>query len=77
MDQEERQRKLDAGRVKLAHFRQRKAKGGGTSLQKKTAKRKNTAVHSNDLSTQERPLVAKACPVDRGPEQNNGASAEV
>ncbi|KAJ8352323.1 hypothetical protein SKAU_G00237990 [Synaphobranchus kaupii] len=67
MDQEERQKKLEAGRAKLAHFRQRKAKGDGANPQKKTPKRKSAAVHSNDLSTQEHPVVAKACPVDNVP----------
>ncbi|XP_064183587.1 pericentrin isoform X2 [Anguilla rostrata] len=75
MDQEERQKKLEAGRAKLAHFRQRKAKGDGANPQKKTPKRKS-AVHANDLPTQERPLAAKACPLDSAPKRSNGTLAE-
>ncbi|XP_061089610.1 pericentrin isoform X2 [Conger conger] len=76
MDQEERRKKLEAGRAKLAHFRQRKAKGDGTNPQKKTPKRKSPAVHSDDLSTQEHPLVAKACPADSVPIRSNGTLDE-
>ncbi|XP_035264581.1 pericentrin isoform X3 [Anguilla anguilla] len=76
MDQEERQKKLEAGRAKLAHFRQRKAKGDGANPQKKTPKRKSAAVHANDLPTQERPLAAKACPLDSAPKRSNGTLAE-
>ncbi|XP_054982112.1 pericentrin isoform X4 [Sorex araneus] len=43
-DQEQRRRKVEAGRAKLAQFRQRKAKGDGTHPKKTTAKRKSTAV---------------------------------
>ncbi|ROL41764.1 Pericentrin [Anabarilius grahami] len=56
MDQDERQRKLEAGRAKLAHFRQRRAKSDSSSAQKKTAKRKGPAGQTNDLSAQERHL---------------------
>ncbi|XP_066544674.1 pericentrin isoform X2 [Amia ocellicauda] len=64
MDPEERQKKLDAGRAKLAHFRQRKAKGDGTHPPKKTAKRKGVAVHSDDLPAQECPLVTEELSTD-------------
>ncbi|KAG1942369.1 pericentrin [Pimephales promelas] len=53
MDQDERQRKLEAGRAKLAHFRRRRAKSDSSSAQKKTPKRKGQA---NAVSTQERHL---------------------
>ncbi|XP_026069961.1 pericentrin isoform X2 [Carassius auratus] len=56
MDQDERQRKLEAGRAKLAHFRQRRAKSESSSTQKKTQKRKGQTVQTNDLSAQERHL---------------------
>ncbi|XP_073808702.1 pericentrin isoform X4 [Danio rerio] len=56
MDQDERQRKLEAGRAKLAHFRQRRAKSESSSTQKKTAKRKGQNVQTNDRSTEERHL---------------------
>ncbi|XP_060774688.1 pericentrin isoform X2 [Neoarius graeffei] len=46
MDQDERRRKLEAGRAKLAHFRQQQAKRNSTA----TAKRKNA---TNDRSAQE------------------------
>ncbi|XP_040842709.1 pericentrin isoform X2 [Ochotona curzoniae] len=42
--QEQRRRKLEAGRAKLAHFRQRKAEGDCANSKKKTAKRKGPAV---------------------------------
>ncbi|CAM4621314.1 unnamed protein product [Leuciscus chuanchicus] len=56
MDQDERQRKLEAGRAKLAHFRQRRAKSDSSSTQKKTAKRKGPTVQTNACSVQERHL---------------------
>ncbi|XP_042613812.1 A-kinase anchor protein 9-like isoform X2 [Cyprinus carpio] len=56
MDQDERQRKLEAGRAKLANFRQRRAKSESSSTQKKTQKRKGQTVQKNDLSAQERHL---------------------
>ncbi|XP_075836025.1 pericentrin isoform X8 [Microtus pennsylvanicus] len=45
-EQEERRRKVEAGRAKLASFRQRKAKGDGPNSKKKTAKRKGSAVNA-------------------------------
>ncbi|XP_058634114.1 pericentrin isoform X4 [Onychostoma macrolepis] len=56
MDQDERQRKLEAGRAKLAYFRQRRAKSESSSTQKKTPKRKGQTVQTNELSVQERHL---------------------
>ncbi|XP_023571653.1 pericentrin isoform X2 [Octodon degus] len=45
-EQEQRRRKVEAGRAKLAHFRQRKTKGDGAHSKKKTAKRKGPAVNA-------------------------------
>ncbi|XP_031703854.1 pericentrin [Anarrhichthys ocellatus] len=54
MDDDERQRKLEAGRAKLASFRQKRAKGDGAGAPKKTQKRKGKAVSQNDGATQGR-----------------------
>ncbi|XP_059099804.1 pericentrin isoform X4 [Peromyscus eremicus] len=43
-EQEQRRRKVEAGRAKLASFRQRKTKGDCPNSKKKTAKRKGSAV---------------------------------
>ncbi|KAJ3613831.1 hypothetical protein NHX12_020077, partial [Muraenolepis orangiensis] len=66
MDDDERQRKLEAGRAKkpstmprsqpLASFRQKRAKGDGAGAAKKTAKRKGQDVSKTDRPAQERPL---------------------
>ncbi|XP_052414451.1 pericentrin isoform X6 [Carassius gibelio] len=56
MDQDERQRKLEAGRAKLAHFRQQRAKSESSSTQKKTQKRKGQTVQTDEQSVQERHL---------------------
>ncbi|XP_042356085.1 pericentrin isoform X2 [Plectropomus leopardus] len=62
MDENERQRKLEAGRAKkssnmprgqsLASYRQKRAKGDGAGAPKKTQKRKGQAVSQNDGETQ-------------------------
>ncbi|XP_071603034.1 pericentrin isoform X3 [Heliangelus exortis] len=57
--EEERRRKLEAGRAKLAHFRQRKTKSDIAQSQKKTAKRKGTAVHTHDLPKEEHTPAAQ------------------
>ncbi|XP_019483573.1 PREDICTED: pericentrin [Hipposideros armiger] len=54
-EQEQRRRKVEAGRAKLAHFRQRKAKGDCAHSKKKTAKRTGPAV---DAPVQEESPVA-------------------
>ncbi|XP_055764487.1 A-kinase anchor protein 9-like isoform X2 [Salvelinus fontinalis] len=66
MDEDERQRKLEAGRAKkstnmqrsqlLASFRQKRAKGDGQVAQKKTQKRKGPSPTQNDGPAQGRPL---------------------
>ncbi|XP_055068411.2 pericentrin isoform X2 [Misgurnus anguillicaudatus] len=53
MDQDEKQRKIAAGRAKLADFRQRRAKSESSGTQKKTQKRKGQTVQTNDQSAQE------------------------
>ncbi|XP_063256253.1 pericentrin isoform X3 [Prinia subflava] len=57
--EEARRRKLEAGRAKLAHFRQRKAKGDVAQPQKKAAKRKGSAVHTHELPKEEHPVAAR------------------
>ncbi|XP_024418336.2 pericentrin isoform X3 [Desmodus rotundus] len=54
-EQEQRRRKVEAGRAKLAHFRQRKTKSDYTHSKKKTAKRKGPPV---DAPIQEESPVA-------------------
>uniref|UniRef100_A0A8C8S5U0 Pericentrin n=1 Tax=Pelusios castaneus TaxID=367368 RepID=A0A8C8S5U0_9SAUR len=59
MDEEERRRKLEAGRAKFAHFRQRKTKSDNTQSQKKAAKRKGSSDHTYDIPKEESMLVAQ------------------
>ncbi|XP_070233944.1 pericentrin isoform X8 [Bos mutus] len=61
-EQEQRRRKVEAGRAKLAHFRQRKTKGDCTNSKKTPAKRKGTTV--NAPVTEESPVAA---PGNAGP----------
>ncbi|XP_055271726.1 pericentrin isoform X5 [Moschus berezovskii] len=61
-EQEQRRRKVEAGRAKLAHFRQRKTKGDCTHSKKTPAKRKGTTVHAP--VAEESPVAA---PWDGGP----------
>ncbi|XP_075685669.1 pericentrin isoform X2 [Rhinoderma darwinii] len=56
-EEQQRNKKLQAGREKLAHFRQRKTKGESAKAQKKTQKRKTKAVRTNDISKEEDTLV--------------------
>ncbi|XP_063577012.1 pericentrin isoform X8 [Pongo abelii] len=63
VEQEQRRRKVEAGRTKLAHFRQRKTKGDSSHSEKKTAKRKGSAV---DAPVQEESPVAKEDSALRG-----------
>ncbi|KAI9528762.1 hypothetical protein NQZ68_017360 [Dissostichus eleginoides] len=68
MDDDERQRKLEAGRAKkasnmsrsqsLASYRQQRAKGNSAGTSKKTQKRKGQTVSQNDGATQGRPVDA-------------------
>ncbi|XP_047200841.1 pericentrin isoform X3 [Girardinichthys multiradiatus] len=54
MDEAERQKKLEAGRAKLASFRKKRAKSDGARAAKKTQKGKGQTVSKNDCSTQDR-----------------------
>nr|XP_058921531.1 pericentrin isoform X7 [Kogia breviceps] len=55
-EQEQRRRKVEAGRAKLAHFRQRKTKGDCAHSKKTPAKRKGAAVDAPDQ--EESPVAA-------------------
>ncbi|XP_007452564.1 PREDICTED: pericentrin [Lipotes vexillifer] len=55
-EQEQRRRKVEAGRAKLAHFRQRKTKGDCAHSKKTPAKREGAAVHAPDQ--EESPVAA-------------------
>ncbi|XP_038584251.1 pericentrin isoform X3 [Micropterus salmoides] len=57
MDEDERQRKLEAGRAKLASFRQKRAKSDGAGAAKKAQKRKGQTVSQNDSTTQDGRVV--------------------
>uniref|UniRef100_A0AAQ4QNG3 Pericentrin/AKAP-450 centrosomal targeting domain-containing protein n=1 Tax=Gasterosteus aculeatus aculeatus TaxID=481459 RepID=A0AAQ4QNG3_GASAC len=70
MDDDERQRKLQAGRAKLASFRQKRAKGDGTGAPKKTQKRKGPTVPQNDGATQGRHVESNVSSAnDNGPDK--------
>ncbi|XP_078084957.1 pericentrin isoform X4 [Mustelus asterias] len=59
MEDEERRKKLEAARAKLAHYRQQKAKGDCSDSTKKKKKRKSQAFHQNDLPSEEHSLAEK------------------
>ncbi|XP_054236981.1 pericentrin [Indicator indicator] len=56
---EARRQKVEAGRAKLAYYRQRKTKTNVTQPQKKTSKRKGSSVHTHDVQKEEYPLAAQ------------------
>ncbi|XP_053554864.1 pericentrin isoform X2 [Bombina bombina] len=58
---EQRRKKVQAGRAKLANFRQRKTKGEGTNPHKKTSKRKSAPLQSHDVQEEENSLGAAEC----------------
>ncbi|XP_048808453.1 pericentrin isoform X1 [Lagopus muta] len=66
--EEARARKLEAGRAKFAHFRERKAKSNVAQSQKKTPKRKGSSVHTHDVPQEERAVMAPGCDVGEGVE---------
>ncbi|XP_042677837.1 pericentrin isoform X6 [Centrocercus urophasianus] len=66
--EEARARKLEAGRAKFAHFRERKAKSNVAQSQKKTPKRKGSSVHTHDVPQEERAVMAPGCDVGKGVE---------
>ncbi|XP_035529571.1 pericentrin [Morone saxatilis] len=75
MDEDERQRKLEAGRAKLASFRQKRAKGDGAGAAKKTQKRKGQTVSQNDGTAQDR-RVEPAAPSASDAELSNKTNHE-
>ncbi|XP_063356217.1 pericentrin isoform X2 [Pelmatolapia mariae] len=70
MDEDERRRKVEAGRAKLASFRQKRAKSDGAGAAKKTQKRKGQIDSQNDRSTEDR-HVEPALPSASATEHNN------
>ncbi|KAK2826426.1 hypothetical protein Q5P01_020640 [Channa striata] len=85
MDEDERQRKLEAGRAKkpvnmprnqtLASFRQKRAKSNSAGAAKKTQKRKGQNVTQNDSSTQDH-HVEPARPAADATELNSDTNHE-
>ncbi|KAM8737047.1 pericentrin isoform 2-T2 [Acanthopagrus schlegelii] len=85
MDEDERQRKIEAGKAKkssnmpknqsLASFRQKRAKGDGAGAPKKTQKRKGQAVSQNDSATQDR-RIGPALPTASDTELKNKTNHE-
>ncbi|XP_030299600.1 pericentrin isoform X3 [Sparus aurata] len=75
MDEDERQRKIEAGKAKLASFRQKRAKGDSAGAPKKTQKRKGQADSQNDSATQDR-RVGPALPTANDTELNNKTNHE-
>ncbi|XP_037363550.1 A-kinase anchor protein 9 isoform X3 [Talpa occidentalis] len=51
MEDEERRKKLEAGKAKLAQFRQRKAQSDGQNLSKKQKKKRKTSSSKHDVSS--------------------------
>ncbi|XP_053494141.1 pericentrin isoform X2 [Ictalurus furcatus] len=62
MDQDERRRKLEAGKARLAHFRQQRAKVSSANAEKKTARRKSQTVQTNDCSEEREESQTKHAP---------------
>uniref|UniRef100_A0A3B5B329 Pericentrin-like n=1 Tax=Stegastes partitus TaxID=144197 RepID=A0A3B5B329_9TELE len=73
MDEDERRRKLEAGKAKLASYRQKRAKSNGAGATKKTQKRKGQNVSQNDSSTQD-PHIEPALPSASATELNSKKS---
>ncbi|XP_043549346.1 pericentrin isoform X2 [Chiloscyllium plagiosum] len=57
MEDEERRKKLEAARAKLAHYRQQKAKGDCSDSTKKKRRKKSQAICQDDLPLEEHSLV--------------------
>uniref|UniRef100_A0A3Q3MWM4 Pericentrin n=1 Tax=Labrus bergylta TaxID=56723 RepID=A0A3Q3MWM4_9LABR len=76
MDEGERQRKLEAGRAKLASYRQKRSKGDGAGAPKKTQKRKGQNDAQNDGAAQDRHIDA-ALPSASGKAGNMPEKSEV
>uniref|UniRef100_A0A3Q3BRR7 Pericentrin n=1 Tax=Haplochromis burtoni TaxID=8153 RepID=A0A3Q3BRR7_HAPBU len=75
MDEDERRRKVEAGRAKLASFRQKRAKSDGAGAAKKTQKRKGQVDSQNDRSTEDH-HVEPALPSASATEYNNSTNHE-
>ncbi|XP_053540107.1 pericentrin isoform X5 [Ictalurus punctatus] len=69
MDQDERRRKLEAGRAKFAHFRQQRAKVSSANAEKKTARRKSQTVQTDDCSEEREESQTKHAPGQDGKEE--------
>ncbi|CAJ1074387.1 pericentrin isoform X4 [Xyrichtys novacula] len=75
MDEDERQRKLEAGRAKLASYRQKRAKSDSAGAPKKTQKRKGQNDAQNDGAAQDH-HVGAAPPAAKDKELNNKTNHE-
>ncbi|XP_077396087.1 pericentrin isoform X2 [Festucalex cinctus] len=71
MDEDERQRKLEAGRAKLASFRQKRAKSSGAGAAKKAQKRTGPAVAQDDGATQDSHIALPLPPNHKEPDENS------
>ncbi|XP_030406395.1 A-kinase anchor protein 9 isoform X2 [Gopherus evgoodei] len=60
MEDEERQKKLEAGKAKLAQFRQRKAQSDGQSASKKQKKNKKVSNTKDEESIQDGPVIDRS-----------------
>uniref|UniRef100_A0A452J5B6 A-kinase anchoring protein 9 n=1 Tax=Gopherus agassizii TaxID=38772 RepID=A0A452J5B6_9SAUR len=60
MEDEERQKKLEAGKAKLAQFRQRKAQSDGQSASKKQKKNKKASNTKDEESIQDGPVIDRS-----------------
>ncbi|XP_074045968.1 pericentrin isoform X11 [Macrotis lagotis] len=81
-ERDERRRKVEAGRAKLAQFRQRKTKGDCTSSKKKASKRKSAAVHASVKEEEEEkcevatPDADATLPLDLGQSMESRTSGD-
>ncbi|KAM9004934.1 pericentrin isoform 5-T5 [Sarcophilus harrisii] len=78
-ERDERRRKVEAGRAKLAQFRQRRTKSDGAGPKKKASKRKNATVHAAVEEKEEECAVASPgaeLPLDLEQRMASGAGSE-
>ncbi|XP_067418315.1 A-kinase anchor protein 9 isoform X3 [Emydura macquarii macquarii] len=76
MEDEERQKKLEAGKAKLAQFRQRKAQSDGQSASKKQKKKKKASNTKDEESIQDGPDIDRSqCDETSTPNSQRGAAA--
>ncbi|XP_051849148.1 pericentrin-like [Antechinus flavipes] len=79
VERDERRRKVEAGRAKLAQFRQRKTKSDSTGPKKKASKRKNATVHAAVEEKEKECAVASPggeLPSDLEQSMDNGAGGD-